>query len=166
MLIGKIHCCHVTGADLNYSGSISIDLNLLKACGFLPNQEVEIWNVTNGNRFSTYVIPSESPAGSGEITLNGSAARQVAIGDKLIIAGYCEVDIPALFRGDKTHTTYVALVENEENQLRKQFKTFVRAFPESEIPPDAENENTIALDHPELPAGWKLCYTRQYLVGY
>lgn len=88
MFLAKIHRATVTEANLNYVGSITIDADLLKASGILPYEVVEIWNITNGERFNTYVI--EGPAGSGVICLNGAAARKVAVGDKVIIAAYAQ----------------------------------------------------------------------------
>lgn len=162
MMLGKIHCAHVTDANLNYSGSVTTDLALLEASGLFPNQEVEIWNVTNGERFSTYILPSEKPPGSGEICLNGSAARRVQIGDKVIICGYAEVDLHQLLIGAESHVSYVALVENPENRLSKQFKTIVKAFGPYADPP----AGSLIVRHPELPSGFQLYYKREYLVGY
>ncbi len=90
MLLAKIHGATVTEANLNYVGSITIDKELLEASGILPYEVVEIWNITNGERFNTYVIEGEP--GSGVICLNGAAARKVAVGDKVIIA--CYVNVP------------------------------------------------------------------------
>ena len=162
MMMGKIHCAYVTDANLNYSGSVSVDLDLLEACGLLPNQEVEIWNVTNGERFSTYILPSDKPRGAGEITLNGSAARRVAIGDKVIICGYSEVDLQSLLVGGKEHISYCALIENTENKLRKQFRTVVRVLEEGDPIP----EGALVVQYPYLKAGQKVIYDRQYLIGY
>ena len=89
-LIAKIHQATVTGADLNYMGSIAIDAELMKKAGLREFQKVDIYNITNGQRFSTYVIPGT--AGSREITLNGAAARLAAPGDKIIIAAYALLD--------------------------------------------------------------------------
>ena len=86
ILIGKIHRAVVTDADLQYMGSITLDPDLLDAAGILPLQEVEVWNVTNGERFTTYTLPGRR--GSGEVILNGAAARRVAKGDVVIIAAY------------------------------------------------------------------------------
>jgi aspartate 1-decarboxylase len=86
LLRGKIHRATVTGADLHYEGSIAIDTELLTAAGILPSESVHVWNVTNGERFETYAI--ESPAGSGEVMVNGAAARLVQIGDEVIIAAF------------------------------------------------------------------------------
>ena len=88
MFLAKIHRATVTEANLDYVGSITIDGELLKVSGILPWEVVEVWNITNGERFNTYVI--EGPAGSGVICLNGAAARKVAVGDKVIIAAYAQ----------------------------------------------------------------------------
>lgn len=85
MLKCKIHRATVTGADLNYEGSISIDPKLIKAAGLFLNERVDIYNCNNGARFSTYVIEGNK----GEICLNGAAARHVHKGDLVIIAAYC-----------------------------------------------------------------------------
>jgi aspartate 1-decarboxylase len=85
MLKCKIHRATVTGADLAYEGSISIDPELVKAAGLFWNERVDIYNCNNGARFSTYVIKGKK----GEICLNGAAARHVHRGDIVIIAAYC-----------------------------------------------------------------------------
>ena len=85
-LLGKIHRAVVTRADLDYVGSITIDPLLSAAAGFLENEKIEIYDVTNGSRLSTYVIPGV--AGSGEIGINGAAAHLVQAGDLVIIASY------------------------------------------------------------------------------
>ena len=90
MLKAKIHRVTVTQSDLNYEGSISIDAALMKAAGLLTCEAVNIWNVSNGERFETYIIPAEE--NSGEIGLNGAAARRVQTGDLLILATFCHVD--------------------------------------------------------------------------
>jgi aspartate 1-decarboxylase len=90
LMKGKIHRAVVTGADLNYEGSIGIDRALMDAAGFLRNERVEIYNVSSGARFATYVI--EEPSQSGAITLNGAAARLVQKGDHVIIAAYAQMD--------------------------------------------------------------------------
>ena len=86
MLRGKIHGAIVTGADLHYEGSIAVDVDLLNAAGIAPFESVHVWNVTNGERFETYAI--ESRSGSGEILVNGAAARRAQAGDQVIIAAY------------------------------------------------------------------------------
>lgn len=88
---GKIHRATVTEANLNYVGSITIDSDLLDAAGILPYERVQIVNVNNGERLETYVIRGER--GSGQICLNGAAARKVAVGDKVIIISYGYVDV-------------------------------------------------------------------------
>src|SRR6187549_4079369 len=86
MLQAKLHRVKVTEADLHYEGSCGIDRALLDASGILPNQYIELYNIDNGERFSTYVI--EAPLGSGTISLNGAAARKAMVGDLLIICAY------------------------------------------------------------------------------
>lgn len=85
-LLGKIHRATVTRADLDYVGSITLDPLLMEAAGFLENEKVDIYDVTNGSRLSTYVIPGA--AGSGEVGINGAAAHLVRQGDLVIIAAY------------------------------------------------------------------------------
>ena len=89
MLKSKIHRATVTGADLNYEGSITIDKDLLEKADIKPYEQVQIYNISNGERFETYVI--EGDRGSGEICLNGAAARLVHKGDLIIIASYVMV---------------------------------------------------------------------------
>lgn len=86
MLKCKVHRATVTECDLHYEGSISIDETLIEAAGLLVNERVEIYNIDNGERFATYVIPALR--GSGGIGLNGAAARKACVGDKLIICAY------------------------------------------------------------------------------
>jgi len=90
MLKSKIHRATVTDADLHYEGSISIDETLMEAAELLPYEKVAIYDVNNGERFSTYVITGKRD--SGVICLNGAAARKVARGDLVIIARYVFVD--------------------------------------------------------------------------
>jgi len=87
MLKSKIHMATVTDADLNYNGSIGIDPELIEKADFIPFEKVDIYNCTNGNRFSTYVIKGDK---KGQICLNGAAARMVQKGDIVIIASYAE----------------------------------------------------------------------------
>lgn len=82
----KIHRVKVTGADLNYIGSITIDEDLMDAANIIRGEKVQIVNNNNGERLETYAIPG--PRGSGELTLNGAAARKVAVGDVLILITY------------------------------------------------------------------------------
>jgi aspartate 1-decarboxylase len=90
MLRAKLHRVVVTEADLNYEGSCGIDVDLLEAADMLPFEKIELYNVNNGSRFSTYIIPAKR--GSGTISLNGAAARRAQIGDFLIICTYAQVD--------------------------------------------------------------------------
>ncbi|MGB1043187.1 MAG: aspartate 1-decarboxylase [Tenacibaculum sp.] len=87
----KIHRVKVTGADLNYIGSITIDEDLMDAAGIIEGERVQIVNNNNGERLETYAIPG--PRGSGEITLNGAAARKVAKGDVLILIVYAFMEL-------------------------------------------------------------------------
>ncbi len=86
LLKGKIHRARVTGADLNYEGSIEIDSSLTEAAGIIPFEQVDIWNITNGERFSTYALPA--PRGGGKIAINGAAARKVQPDDEIIITAF------------------------------------------------------------------------------
>lgn len=90
MMKGKIHRACVTGADLHYDGSISIDRALIAAAGLLVHERVDVYNINTGARFSTYVI--EAPEGSGEIGLNGAAARLAMPGDRIIIVAYAQME--------------------------------------------------------------------------
>jgi len=106
----KIHRVKVTGADLNYIGSITIDEDLLDAANIIEGEKVQIVNNNNGERLETYAIPGLR--GSGEITLNGAAARKVAPGDILILITY------ALMNVEEAKVFKPALVfPNEENNL-------------------------------------------------
>ncbi len=111
-LISKIHRATVTGTDLNYYGSISIDEELMKKANLRENQKVEIYNINNGERFSTYVIPGEK--NSKEITLNGAAAHMVNKGDLIIIAAYALLDEKEL-----NTLNSVVLIMKEGNQVDK-----------------------------------------------
>ena len=86
MLQAKLHRVTVTHADLHYEGSCGIDEALLSAAGIRPHQQVDIYNIATGARFSTYAI--QAPFGSGQISLNGAAARKALVGDLLIICAY------------------------------------------------------------------------------
>jgi aspartate 1-decarboxylase len=86
----KIHRVKVTGADLNYVGSVTIDEDLMNAANIIEGERIQIVNNNNGERLETYVIPG--PRKSGEITLNGAAARRVAVGDVLILITYAFLD--------------------------------------------------------------------------
>jgi aspartate 1-decarboxylase len=90
MLKSKIHRATVTGSDLNYVGSITIDADLLEAADVLEHELVHVLDVDNGARFETYTIAG--PRGSGEVTVNGAAARLVHTGDTVIVVSYAEYD--------------------------------------------------------------------------
>lgn len=90
MLKGKLHRATVTEADLNYEGSITVDENLLEAAGILVYEQVDVLNINNGARFTTYTIPGKR--GSGEICVNGAAARLVQKNDLVIICAYATLD--------------------------------------------------------------------------
>lgn len=86
LLKGKLHLATVTQAELWYDGSCAIDANLVELAGLREFEQIDIYNVDNGERFTTYVILAE--AGSGTISMNGAAARRVQVGDRVIIAAY------------------------------------------------------------------------------
>lgn len=90
VLKSKIHRATITQADLNYIGSIAIDEDLMDAANLIENEKVSIFNINNGERLSTYIIKGER--GSGSISLNGAAARKVAVGDLVIIVSYASMD--------------------------------------------------------------------------
>lgn len=87
----KVHRVRVTGADLNYIGSITIDEDLMDAANIIRGEKIQIVNNNNGERLETYAIPG--PRGSGELTLNGAAARKVAVGDVLILITYAWMSV-------------------------------------------------------------------------
>jgi aspartate 1-decarboxylase len=89
ILKGKLHAATVVRADLDYMGSCAIAEDLIAAAGFLPHEQIDIYNITNGERFSTYVITA--PAGSGMIGIQGAAAHRAKVGDKIIIAAYAQM---------------------------------------------------------------------------
>ncbi len=108
ILKSKIHRATITEADLNYIGSITIDEDLMDAANLIENEKVSIFNINNGERLSTYVIKGDR--GSGNIALNGAAARKVAIGDLVIIVSYASMDFeeaktfkPAILFPDKNN---------------------------------------------------------------
>jgi aspartate 1-decarboxylase len=90
MLKSKIHRATITEADLNYDGSLTIDQDLLDAAGIIPFEQVNVYNINNGERFETYAITGER--GSGVIGLNGAAARKGHPGDLIIIVTYAQYD--------------------------------------------------------------------------
>lgn len=109
ILASKIHRAVVTDANLNYVGSITIDEELIKAANLTEFQKVEILNVNNGERFSTYVIKGRK---KGEICLNGAAARKVCVGDVVIIVAYASMKFK---KAKKFEPTIVHV--NEKNEI-------------------------------------------------
>ena len=112
MLKGKIHRAVVKQAELNYVGSITVDPELMEAAGIYEYELVQIVDVGNGNRFETYTIAGEP--GSGMICLNGAAARQVQVGDHVIIMCYCQMSPEEV----KEHKPKVVFVD-DENKIAK-----------------------------------------------
>jgi aspartate 1-decarboxylase len=90
MFKSKLHRATVTEAELHYEGSLSVDQDLMEAAEMLPNEMIQVYNINNGERFETYIIPG--PRGSGVICLNGAAARKGEVGDKVIIVTTCWLD--------------------------------------------------------------------------
>lgn len=112
MLKGKIHRATVVQAELNYVGSITVDPVLMEAAGILEYEYVQIVDVENGNRFETYTIAGEP--NSGMICLNGAAARQVMVGDHVIIMAYAQMT-PEEAKEHKPNVVFV----DDENQIRE-----------------------------------------------
>jgi len=111
VLKSKIHRVQVTGADLNYIGSISIDKTLMNAANLIAGEKVQVVNINNGERLETYVIPGEKD--SGEIALNGPAARKVAKGDIILIISYALME----FEKAKTFEPNVIFPNETNNSL-------------------------------------------------
>jgi aspartate 1-decarboxylase len=107
----KIHRVKVTGADLNYIGSITIDETLMEASNIIEGEKVSIVNINNGERFETYAI--KGPKNSGEITLNGPAARKVHKGDIIIIMSYASMD----FEEAKNFKPWLIFPNETDNSL-------------------------------------------------
>ncbi len=107
----KIHRVTVTGADLQYVGSITIDEDLMDASNLIENEKVQVVNINNGERFETYVIRGKRK--SGDIILNGPAARKAAVGDIVIIVSYASID----FEEAKTFKPSIIFPDTETNRL-------------------------------------------------
>lgn len=110
LLKSKIHRAKVTDADLDYEGSISIDPELIQAAGFFLNERVDVYNINNGARFSTYVIKGKP----GEICLNGSAARHVMKKDLVIICSYA-----GMTEEEARHFEPTVVLVDEGNKIKK-----------------------------------------------
>ncbi len=117
MLYSKIHRATVTDANLNYVGSITIDKELIEASNLKVGQKVEVVNINNGERFTTYVI--EGKAGEKDICLNGAAARKAHIGDKIIIIAYAHLNEDEI----KTFKPTVLLVD--ENNAMVEVRDYI-----------------------------------------
>lgn len=112
MLKGKIHRATVIQAELNYVGSITIDPLLMEAAGILEYEKVQVVDINNGSRFETYVINGEP--GSGMVCLNGAAAREVSVGDRIIIMCYVELTPEEA----KTHKPKVVFVDDDNHMIK------------------------------------------------
>ena len=104
LLTGKLHQARVTHAELNYEGSCAIDQDLLEQSGILEYEQIEIYNIENGARFSTYAIVGER--GSKIISVNGAAARMAAVGDRVIICTYASMEADEI-KGHKPSLVYL-----------------------------------------------------------
>ena len=111
LLKAKIHRATVTQCDLNYEGSISVDAALLERSGILAHEQVDVLNINNGERFTTYAIPA--PAGSGTIGVNGAAARLAQKGDLVIIVAYARMEEAEA----KSYSPRVLLVDGNNRPL-------------------------------------------------
>lgn len=111
MLKSKIHRATLTGADVDYEGSITLDSGLLESADMLPNEQVHVLNCNNGTRCVTYTIAA--PRGSGRVVLNGPAARLGVPGDRVIVLSYCEID-----DREAAQLTPRVVFVNERNQIR------------------------------------------------
>jgi aspartate 1-decarboxylase len=115
MLKSKIHRARVTQANIEYEGSISIDKNLMEAADILPYEQVQVLNINNGARLTTYAIEAE--AGSGEIGIQGAAAHLVGVGDRVIILTYCNVE------ESEVHNHHPTRVYVDENNVITEVKS-------------------------------------------
>ena len=109
MCKSKIHRAVVTGADLHYAGSVGIDSRLLELADIAPGEQVSVWNLNNGARIETYAIGL--PADSGQVVVNGAAARHFQPGDQVIIVAFCLTDEPV---------TSQMIAVDAENRFREQ----------------------------------------------
>lgn len=112
MLRAKIHRIRVTECDVDYEGSLTLDPDIMRAAAMVPYERIDVYDVDNANRFSTYLI--EGQPGSGDCCVNGAAARLVEPGDKLILASYCRIEDEDL----ATHQPVVVLVQ-EGNKIQQ-----------------------------------------------
>lgn len=106
----KLHRAVVTQADLDYEGSIAIDRDLLDAADILPHEQVDVWNISSGARFTTYAIPA--PRGGKSFAVNGAAARMVQKGDRIIVATWAQLERAEAERHEPT-----VVLLNERNEI-------------------------------------------------
>ncbi len=118
LLKSKIHNIEITGSELHYEGSLSLDEELMELADLVPYERVEVYNINNGERFSTYIIPA--PRGSRICRLNGAAARKGAKGDRIIIVSYAEVEEEEL---ENFKPAIVYMGENNEIKAVKNAET-------------------------------------------
>lgn len=135
MLHSKIHRATVTQADLHYVGSLTIDLDLMDAADMIPGQQVDVVDVDNGNRLTTYVIEGER--GSGTVCINGAAARLVQPGDTVIIIAYAAMEDAEA----RTYEPQVVFVDGEN--------TIVEEYHDAGDVPDGYGLKTSAVTHRE-----------------
>jgi aspartate 1-decarboxylase len=112
MLKSKLHRAVVTESNRDYEGSITIDGDLMTAVDILPYEQVDIYNITNGNRFTTYAIAG--PAGSGTICINGAAAHKAGVGDRVIICSYSAVPEEVV----RAHKPKIVVLDDTNSPLR------------------------------------------------
>ncbi len=122
LLWSKIHRATVTGTDVDYVGSLTLDPDLMEAARLLPHERIDVYDVDNGERFSTYVIPGE--AGSGICMVNGAAAHKTATGHRVILAAYVGLDASDA----ECHLPTVILVD-EANRIQKQDRGIIQGTP-------------------------------------
>ena len=122
MLLGKIHRASVTEADLHYEGSCGIDEDLLDAAEMREFEKIELYNINNGERFSTYIIKAKR--GSGIISLNGAAARKAHVGDHLIICTYGQVSNDEV----STHVPKIVLLDDKNTIKEINYQIQIGAF--------------------------------------
>ena len=132
MLMGKVHRATVTDANLNYEGSLTLDPDLMEAAGMLPYEQVQILDVDNGARLTTYLIEGERS--TGQVCINGAAARLVAPGDKVIVVAYAEMEDEEA----RSHTARVVLVDGANRSIT--------AAPHSAAPSGASAGRPAAYD--------------------
>ena len=111
LMKSKIHRATITAADLHYEGSLTLDTDLMAAADLVEYEEIQVVNVNNAQRFTTYVIPG--PAGSGVVQLNGAAARLGMVGDLVILIAYGDVEAPEL----ATFTPAVVFVDGQNRRV-------------------------------------------------